>query len=377
MHILSIFTESKNPKVKHPTFKSSLAILVAGVFSLSAIFTAAAAADTFDVKINKLKQDNAKRQSAVDNLQTSETSLRATVAALRTRIAATENQIRKNQAKINGINNNIAATETEISEQRQVLGINIKEMYLDDQISTVEMLASSKDLSEFVDRQQYKEAVQAKIQAAMERIEQLKQELNSQKSASEKLLKDQQSMHTQLARERAESNRLLSLNKNQQAAFERDIKGAKNKITELRRQQAIENARHNVGAVDYSGTGSYPWANVYFPNMLVDPWGMYKRQCVSYTAWKVASTGRHMPYWGGRGNANNWDDNARAAGIPVDGTPRIGDVGVSNAGVYGHVVYVEAVHGDGTITVSQYNAGWDGRYSVVRRGIGGLVFIHF
>ena len=84
-----------------------------------------------------------------------------------------------------------------------------------------------------------------------------------------------------------------------------------------------------------------------------------------------------MPYWGGRGNAKLWDDNARAAGIPVDSSPRVGDVAVSNSGTYGHVMYVEAVHGGGTITVSQYNASWDGKYSVAKRATTGLVFIHF
>ncbi len=121
----------------------------------------------------------------------------------------------------------------------------------------------------------------------------------------------------------------------------------------------------------------YPWAKTKFPNTRSDPWGMFKRQCVSYTAWKVAASGRHMPYWGGRGNAKNWDNNARRAGIPVTSRPRVGDVAISNYGTYGHAMYVEKVHRDGTITVSQYNAGLDGRYSEARRSAWGLAFIHF
>ncbi|HCM51750.1 TPA: hypothetical protein DIS56_01300 [Candidatus Saccharibacteria bacterium] len=84
-----------------------------------------------------------------------------------------------------------------------------------------------------------------------------------------------------------------------------------------------------------------------------------------------------MPYWGGRGNANQWDDNARAAGIPVDGSPQVGDVAVSNAGYYGHTAYVEAVYDDGTILVSQFNVDWGGTYSMAKIKVGNLVFIHF
>lgn len=116
--------------------------------------------------------------------------------------------------------------------------------------------------------------------------------------------------------------------------------------------------------------GGYPAnlanSNYYAP--IVDPWGMYSRQCVSYTAWKVYQKNGFMPYWGGVGNANQWPQNARNAGIPVNKTPRVGSVGVIMAGQYGHTVWVEAVNSDGTINISQYNyfnaggSGW-GHYS--------------
>lgn len=121
----------------------------------------------------------------------------------------------------------------------------------------------------------------------------------------------------------------------------------------------------------------YPWAGAPFPNELVDDYGMFQRQCVSYTAWKVASSGRNMPQWGGKGHALQWDDNALSEGIAVDEVPRAGDVAVSNAGEYGHVMYVESVNEDGSINVSQYNAQNDGTYSEETREIAGLMFIHF
>jgi surface antigen len=121
----------------------------------------------------------------------------------------------------------------------------------------------------------------------------------------------------------------------------------------------------------------YPYANAAWPNNEADPWGMYKRQCVSYAAWAVSASGRHMPYWGGKGTASMWDDNARAAGIPVDSSPRAGDVAVRNSGSYGHVMYVNSVNTDGTINVSQYNADYNGTYSTATKSTSGLVFIHF
>ena len=46
-------------------------------------------------------------------------------------------------------------------------------------------------------------------------------------------------------------------------------------------------------------------------------------------------------------------------------------------GFYGHVMYVESVNGDGTITVSDYNLEWDGAYRTYTRSSAGLTFIYF
>lgn len=125
--------------------------------------------------------------------------------------------------------------------------------------------------------------------------------------------------------------------------------------------------------------GGYPakWANVPMDSQ-IDSWGMYNRESTSYAAFKVAQSGKNMPYWGGRGNANQWPSNARAYGIPVDTTPKAGDVAIRPAGYYGHAMYVESVNPNGTINISEYNAKADGTYSErTNVPVAGLVFVHF
>jgi surface antigen len=84
-----------------------------------------------------------------------------------------------------------------------------------------------------------------------------------------------------------------------------------------------------------------------------------------------------MPNWGGVGNANQWPDNARNAGIPVDSNPQAGDVAIMNVGWAGHAMYVDSVNDDGTINISQYNGTYDGTYSTTTISASGLQFIHF
>ena len=55
------------------------------------------------------------------------------------------------------------------------------------------------------------------------------------------------------------------------------------------------------------------------------------------------------------GNANTWYYYAENQGYPVGTTPRVGAIGTSEAGYFGHVFYVEAVNNDGTIYISEMN----------------------
>lgn len=352
-------------------------IIITAIFS-SLVLGATSSALTLQEQINQLRSQNNNLQTQTQSLRNEAASLEAVISGLQEQIAALEAQIRDNEAKRQVILNDIVATEAEIVKQKALLGESIRAMYLDNDMSTFEMLLSSKDLSEFVDKDQYRSEVKDKIKTALDKINALKLSLDKQKLELEKILADQRNAQAQLDVQRAEQARLLALNQNERASLDNEIRANSAQISSLRSQQAAANARlFGNGVINMADHSGYPWSGVPFPNTMADTWGMYKRQCVSYTAWKVAASGRHMPYWGGHGNANQWDENARRAGIPVDGNPRVGDVAVSNAGYYGHVMYVEAVYGDGTIYVSQYNAGWTGSYSEARVSIGSLVFIHF
>ncbi len=357
-----------------------------GLFIFSAAFVPYVQADRFQEQIDALNAQNAQNQAVQGQLGAEAVGITDTINKLQGEINAVQGRINENEGKMADLKGQIAAAEAELVKQRDLLGQTIRAMYLEGEISTVEMLATSKDLSDFFDKQQYRESVNSKIKTTLDTITQLKLDLNSQKETVEKLLAEQKGLQGQLATQRAESNRLLSLNQSQQSELDGQIKQNSAKAAELRKQQAAENARlfgnNKVigGAACDSGSGdTYPAKWCAIPqDSVIDSWGMYNRECVSYTAWKVYESGRRMPYWGGHGNANQWDENARAEGIPVDGTPRAGDIAVSNRGYYGHVMFVESVNGNGTINISQYNAGLNGTYSrVYNMSTSGLVFIHF
>ncbi len=146
---------------------------------------------------------------------------------------------------------------------------------------------------------------------------------------------------------------------------------------------SLMRAQHNLTV--NSSANSYPPTLSEAPkDSLVDPWGMYNRECVSYAAFKVAQSGRTMPYWGGVGNAQQWPSNAIADGIPVDRNPLKGDIAIAFNSEHGHAMYVEAVNGR-DVTISQYNWPVNGQWGVWSEMtlsadnslLGPMYFIHF
>lgn len=364
---------------------------IASILCLSLVLICATAglvrADQFDEQIRALQQQNETNQAAANDLANQASSYQDAINKLEQQINALQQSIVDTQLKSQEIERQIVKAQAELDQQKNVLSESIASMYVEGQISPLEILASSNDISDYVNKQAYRNSVQSQVKTTLDKINSLKTQLVAQQRELEISLADLKNQQSALSSTQYEQNQMLAYTEGQKATYDQQIKNNKSKIAELRRQQIAANARF-IGAPGSGSTcgGGYPgsapgpwgrWGCNYPMDNTVDPWGMYNRQCVSYTAFKVEASGRYMPYWGGYGNANQWDDNARAMGIPVDSNPQPGDVAVSNSGYYGHVMYVEAVYDDGRILISQYNAGWTGMYSEAVINVGNLVFIHF
>lgn len=363
------------------TFRAlALALIAVGVIGGVAIVHA----DQYDEQINALSNQNAQTQNLLNGLTSQASSYQDAINKLQVQINAVRSSIAANQAKQAEVQQQINTNQQQIDLKRQQLNATIKAMYLDGQSSTIEELATSKNLSEYVDKEEYRQSVQSQLNETIAEIAKLQSQLRQKKTQLDDLVASEQRQNSQLTADQNQQNELLAYNQGQQAAYNQQIASNSDQIAALRRAQIIANSRYNIGDFKGSaGNGGYPsvWANAPQDSM-VDSWGMYNRECVSYAAFKVhqdylaGRNGRDMPYWGGIGNANQWDDNARSMGIRVDTNPTPGSIAISNAGYYGHAMYVQAVSGS-KIYVQQYNQQLNGQYSEGWRYTTGLVFIHF
>ncbi len=359
--------------------KTSVGLRLAVLFTAVALFAGGSSlvrADSFDTKIKALQSKNSDNKAVLSDLGAQASSYQDEINKLQAQISALQRSINANEAEQASLNKQILEKQRKIEQQRVVLGEVLRSMYVDGDISTIEMLATSNNLSDYVDKEEYRNSVQNQIQDTLAQIALLQKQLRAKKVKVGQLIDDQKSQQGQLNANKQKQTSLLAYNQQQQSSYNAKVRANLVQIRKLQAAQAAAQAAyaasHGVSYYGTAGNGGYPnkWANR-AQDTVLDDWGMYNRECVSYVAWKVNSVGRHMPRWGGDytnhlgGNAYRWIDNAdidhiRRTGSPPSPSawrPGIAVVWDDNDGVgsYGHVAYLESVNGDGSIEVSQYN----------------------
>ena len=361
------------------------ATLVLVVFALAVAtplaYTQQAKADKYDERIAALQREIDKYQSAAQALGSKADTLQRKLDGIKNEIAQLQAQIDLNQVKYEKLVIQIKETEKEIADNRDALGEVIADLSIDGSISPLEMLASSKNISDFVDKQTYQSSMRDELKSTIARIKELKKELENQKIQTETALANQKRSREALDSKRAEQQRLVNQTRGQEAAYQnlkKKTQAQKQAVMEAQ-QAAIRAASAGNGGVQFvgGGSGGYPWNAGNCPMMGMfstvgadgnggDGWGYGCRQCASYVAWKIGQRTGIIPT--NLGNANNFPGNL--SNRPQGYTAKANSVGVITAGEYGHVAWVETnPDSEGFITVSQYNAnygsGW-GNFTRVR-----------
>lgn len=354
---------------------SILAIVIAIPFQM---WNRPAAADEYDDRINALQQEISRFKAESDRLNGEAVSLQNALAQIGNEKAAIQTQIDLSQAKYDKLVADIVATEKKIDDNQSALGTIIADLYVDGKISPIEMIASSNNISEFLDKQEYRSSVRKRLAETIAEVKKLKSSLSQQKADVEKVLADQKEQRSQLVAKQNEQQGLLDKTKGDEANYQKMIGDNQAAIAEARATQALMNARYsNSGGyalIDAGSMSGYPWSE---SNCRMtgywsldgadgnggDGHGYGCRQCASYVAWRIAKeTGKYYSW----GNAVNFTQNAINAGYQ-EGAPRAGSIAVmdpaTSGASEGHVAWVEAVNGN-TVTISQYNYNYGAGYGM-------------
>ncbi len=342
-----------------------LSVMTAVLLVLSVHSNNAKAATSSEIRaqVNALQQQINDGKAKARELSTQADSLRKAIAALDNEISQDEAKIQQTGLRIADLQDQLTKTQAELDRQTALLRDSMRALYKKGGASTVELLIGSDSFSQFIDSQEYFTRLKTAIQGSTEKVITLKQQLQKQKDDQQVLLDQQQAEKATVEANRGNRQSLLDQTQGDEARY-RAI------VANLTAQQAEANKRLFAQIQLESGNGNnggYPYNNYAFSMTPYgcgsgegpDRWEYCTRQCVSYAAWAVERSGRTAPV--GYGNAANWVYAAPPAW--QHNNPKVGDVGVKTGSTFGHVAYVEALYGDGTMRISQYNAQLTGRYS--------------
>lgn len=379
---------STTPSSSRGLVTKSVAVAAAVIMAVSAPFALqlGVSADRYDDQIAAYEAEIKQYQNQANTLGEQVKTLEGEKAALQAQIDTIRTQIELSKTKLEQLKSEIAKTQEQINQNKELLGVTLANMYAADKVSPLEMLAGSENIADFVDQQEQRASMSDQLTKTVNVIKAKKAELEKQQAEAERVLVDQQGSEKALAVKEAEKRDLIARTQNDQNAYNSLVSDRQAKQLQVMQQQqaAIEAAIRAAGGgrgttvIAGGSAGGYPWnsSNCYVDanawsyggadGVGTDGYGYGCRQCVSYVAWRVGVERGFVPVnWG---NANDWVANGRRAGYTVSSTPRAGSAGVIYGGQYGHIVWVDSVNGDGTLTVSQYNyynaggPGW-GHYS--------------
>jgi peptidoglycan hydrolase CwlO-like protein len=326
-------------------------------------------ADSLQQQIDNLNAANAQADSALSGLSLQASSYQDAINKLQAQISSIQGAINANEAQQASLQQQIQADQANITKQKQFLSQDIESMYVNGQMSTIEMLATSSNLSSFVDAETYRDAVQGKLQGLLTQIAQLEDQLESQKTQLQQTLVTQQAQQDQLSSDQSQQNQLLSMNQSQQASYNQQIQTNDAQISSLRAQQAAADASV-AGTVNISasggsgglcdigyGNGGYPMSLCNAPqDSINDPWGFPNRECTSFAYWYFV-TQEGQSGFKVSGNAGWWWETSNYPVTTWNSSVKVGALGIEpssstpapvpslHGGYYGHVMVVKALPG--------------------------------
>lgn len=326
-------------------------------------------ADTLQQQINSLNSQNAQNQQNVDNLQLQAANYQDAINKLQQQVSSIQAAIAANEAEQASLQAQIVADQVKLAQEKQVLGEDIKAMYVNGTMSTVEMLATTNNLSTFVDAETYRGAVQTKIQGTLADIAKTQNELEAQQASVTQLLGTEHDQQAQLSSDEQQQINLRNMNEQQQADYNNQIQANKAQISKLLAEQAAANAsiarsvdiRASGGSGGYCdigyGNGGYPMSLCNSAqDSITDAYGFPSRECTSFAYWYFV-TQEGQSNFQVSGNAGWWWETSNYPAVTWSSDVKVGAIGIEpssatpapvpslHGGYYGHVMIVKALPG--------------------------------
>lgn len=222
-----------------------IAILIVGMYVPTVLASPADDIANLEEQIKTLQKEADRLHGQANNYQNAMNQLAVEKNALQA-------QVNLSQAKHDKLVSDIAANEKKMDEQQKVMSSAISDLAAGGDTSPIEVLASSRNIGDYIDQQEYQSTIRDQLQTSIGQIRKIKIDLNNQKKEVETVLAEQRVQRDQLAEKESEQAQLLAVTRGEEASYQ----GLVNKLKEQKAAAEAALARSlNSGSYKVSPVG--------------------------------------------------------------------------------------------------------------------------
>lgn len=219
-------------------------------------------------KIKQTEESIKQKKKEAEELNAAIKNLNKQISETEVKINATQGQINNVQGKINDLKSEINRKEEELKIQKGILAEAIRTIYESGETTLFEIVLGSESLGEMHKRAEYLELVENKIEQTIDKITQLKKELEDKKAEAEKrkgelasLKRQQEGEKFNLDSQKGIKDNLLAQTEEQKQRFKETLGEAKKEQQKINAEIAsiLASQRGKVtGGPIFSGDWAYP-----------------------------------------------------------------------------------------------------------------------
>lgn len=176
-------------------------------------------------KINALNEEVKKNQATLDDISGQANTLQNKVDSLNAEINSLQAKIDLASLQIEQTNQQIEITKEKLDKQKKIMYENARTLYKEGDVSTIEILASSDNFSEFVNRQEYLTKVKENVNAAAREVVALKTQLEKKIEDLKNFTIEQKSQQTLIGYRRDEQSTVLAKTRGEEQKYQAIVAG--------------------------------------------------------------------------------------------------------------------------------------------------------